>query len=263
MVTSTYSRAIEQAYRPIELRFWIGRALVVLPWLVPVLLTLGLRLAIGPVTVDDAYITFRYARNLGEGTGFVYNVGHFVLGTTTPLYTLLLAGLYRIGLTDLPSVAWLMNATLDAISAWLLYQIAAQLRDRWAGFLAATLFALAAMSIAYSVGGMETSLFILLLIAGLELTIVRHTAWAAAVLGLATLTRPEGILAAGLLLGSLLIQRRRLPWAEAAGWLATVVPWLAFATWYFGAHFRRAWQPNPWSTSRFRPSRTRLLSRSR
>ena len=33
---------------------------------------------------DDAYITYRYARNLADGAGFVYNPGERVLGTTPP-----------------------------------------------------------------------------------------------------------------------------------------------------------------------------------
>ena len=45
-----------------------------------------------PLDVDDAYITYRYAENLAGGNGFVYNVGEQILGTSTPLYTLLLAG---------------------------------------------------------------------------------------------------------------------------------------------------------------------------
>jgi len=48
---------------------------------------LAVRLLAGPRTIDDAYITFRYARNLADGLGFVYNPGQQVLGTTTPLYT--------------------------------------------------------------------------------------------------------------------------------------------------------------------------------
>ena len=34
---------------------------------------------------DDAFITFRYARNLAAGLGFVYNQGEPVMGTSTPL----------------------------------------------------------------------------------------------------------------------------------------------------------------------------------
>ncbi len=40
---------------------------------------------------DDACITFRYAQNLAWGAGFVYNAGEHVLGTTAPLYALLLS----------------------------------------------------------------------------------------------------------------------------------------------------------------------------
>ena len=45
------------------------------------------------IALEDAFITFRYARNIAQGLGFVYNPGERVLGTTTPLQTLLLAGL--------------------------------------------------------------------------------------------------------------------------------------------------------------------------
>ncbi len=38
----------------------------------------------GPRTIDDSYITFRYARNILAGEGFVFNPGEPVLGTTTP-----------------------------------------------------------------------------------------------------------------------------------------------------------------------------------
>lgn len=46
------------------------------------------RLLAGSRTIDDAFIAFRYARNLADGTGFVYNPGQQALGITTPLYTL-------------------------------------------------------------------------------------------------------------------------------------------------------------------------------
>ncbi len=48
------------------------------------LFLLWLRFHQPPNTVDDAYTTFRYARNLVNGLGFVYNPGEHVLGTTTP-----------------------------------------------------------------------------------------------------------------------------------------------------------------------------------
>ena len=50
-----------------------------------------------PCDIDDAPITYRYAENLAAGHGFVYNIGERILGTSTPLYTLLLAGLRVLG----------------------------------------------------------------------------------------------------------------------------------------------------------------------
>ena len=51
-----------------------------------------------PRTIDDAFITFRYARHLLAGAGFVYNLGERVLGTTTPLYTGLMAAILALTL---------------------------------------------------------------------------------------------------------------------------------------------------------------------
>ncbi|MCZ6601173.1 MAG: glycosyltransferase family 39 protein, partial [Acidobacteria bacterium] len=45
---------------------------------------------------DDAYISYRYARNLAEGFGPVYNAGSRVEGYSIPLHVLLLAPLWRL-----------------------------------------------------------------------------------------------------------------------------------------------------------------------
>src|SRR5262245_3913264 len=50
---------------------------------------------------DDPYITYRYAADLARGAGFVYNQGERLLSTTTPLYTLILAGA-RLAGADIP-----------------------------------------------------------------------------------------------------------------------------------------------------------------
>ena len=60
-------------------------------------LALAVRVWFGPHLRDDAYITFRYALRLAGGHGFTFNDGERVLGTTTPLYTVILAGLARFG----------------------------------------------------------------------------------------------------------------------------------------------------------------------
>ena len=48
---------------------------------------------------DNAFITYRYADNLRSGLGLVYNPGEWVLGTTAPLYAVLLAVLSSFGAT--------------------------------------------------------------------------------------------------------------------------------------------------------------------
>jgi hypothetical protein len=52
--------------------------------IVLMLLTFFMGMKKHPATFDDAYITYRYARNISVGRGFVYNEGESVLGTTTP-----------------------------------------------------------------------------------------------------------------------------------------------------------------------------------
>ena len=62
------------------------------------ILVRGLLVYYSNYTADDSFITFRYVENIASGKGFVYNQGERVLGTTTPLYTLLLALLVKLGL---------------------------------------------------------------------------------------------------------------------------------------------------------------------
>src|SRR5262249_10752316 len=73
-------------------------------------------------TADDALITFRYARNLIAGNGFIYNAGERVLGTTTPLFTLLLSGFGLVGV-DPFTAALITNAISDCVIAWVLVSL--------------------------------------------------------------------------------------------------------------------------------------------
>src|SRR5437868_1942959 len=51
-------------------------------------------------TLDDAFITFRYATNFAEGNGLVFNAGELprAEGITSPLYSVLLAAAPAVGL---------------------------------------------------------------------------------------------------------------------------------------------------------------------
>ena len=195
------------------------------------------RLIPGERTVDDAYITFRYARNLVEGHGFVYNPGEHVLGTTTPLYTLLIAGLaLTSGSRDFPSLALAVNALAGAASVGLLYGLGKRLiGHRAPATAAALLWAVAPHSVTFAIGGMETDLAIALLLATSYAHVTGRSHTMAILSALALLARPDTVILLGLLWLDLVLARRRIPWREGATALALLAPWLIFGTLYFGS----------------------------
>jgi hypothetical protein len=103
------------------------------PSAAPALVALVVRLLTRPHPIDDAYITFRYAGNLADGLGLVYNAGEWVLGTTAPLWAVILGAGYRLGLTALPWLATILSAASDAASAALLAYLALKLGWRPVG----------------------------------------------------------------------------------------------------------------------------------
>jgi hypothetical protein len=216
------------------------------------LVALVARLIPAPRTIDDAFITFRYARNLVEGQGFVYNPGVQTLGTTTPLYTLLMAGISGVtGGQDFPWYALTVNALADAGAAALLFLIARRVTgSAWIGGLLGLLWAVSPRSVAFAVGGMETSLVSLWMLAAvwayLNVAVMKNAAvWFGVFCALGFLTRIDTVLWSGPLLlyqlgeslwaghGQPLL--KRLPWATWLAGLGVVAPWLLFSWVYFGS----------------------------
>lgn len=202
------------------------------------------RLVPGERMVDDAYITFRYARNLVEGYGFVYNPGGRVLGTTTPLYTLLLAGLaLATGSRDFSALALAVNALAGAASVGLLYALGRRFAGHRAPAVAAALlWAVAPYSVTFAIGGMETDLMAALLLAASYAHVAGRPRAMAALSALALLARPDTAILLGLLWLDLALAR---PWKrqlvgvlrEGLIALALLLPWLVFGTLYFGSPF--------------------------
>ncbi|HSP07652.1 MAG TPA: hypothetical protein VLR94_10780 [Acidobacteriota bacterium] len=159
---------------------------------------------------EDAYISFRYARNLVEGHGLVFNPGERVEGYTNFLWTLLLAAGLWIG--GSPETISLVLGLV--FTAGTFFAARAIHRSVFPG----TAFpaALLALSLNYSwasfsTSGMETSLLTCLLVAGFALFFrsgARCTMASGAVLALAVMTRPDAVLAIAVLAGTCLLQRR-------------------------------------------------------
>ncbi|MEA3375248.1 MAG: glycosyltransferase family 39 protein, partial [Chloroflexota bacterium] len=201
------------------------------------LLAFSARIVPGQRIVDDAYITFRYARNLVQGRGFVYNPGEPVLGTTTPLYTLLLAAVALVtGSRDFPTIAVIVNALAGAVSVGLLYALGKRVIDHWApATAAALLWSVASYTVTFAIGGMETDLTIALLLAVSFAHVTARPRWMAALSALALLARPDTAILLGLLWLDRILAQRRLPWREGAIGLGLLAPWLVFGTLTFGS----------------------------
>src|ERR1041385_7428484 len=92
------------------------------------------------LTLEDSFITFRYAENIAAGNGFVYNTGEKVLGTTTPLWTLILAGMKTIGCSDIIVTSKVLSIIFDCLTLMLIFSFIREAVSRFAGNVWAVLF---------------------------------------------------------------------------------------------------------------------------
>jgi hypothetical protein len=159
-------------------------------------------------TYDDAFITYRYAHNLAAGAGLVFNPGapwEPVLGTTTPLYALVLAGLAWTG-ANLVAAALVLDILLDAVTAVLLPRFFAFARAPSA--LALLAFAAFPPLVRITVGGMESPLFVLSGVAAVLALGSGRTLLAGVLASVACLVRPEGVLLCAILFVVLAVRGR-------------------------------------------------------
>jgi hypothetical protein len=185
-------------------------------------------------TVEDAYITLRYAENLAQGHGFVYNFGERVLGTTTPLFTLLLGMAALLGL-DALTAGKALCILADGAVCFLLWRLLASFGRPTAGLVAALLYATASAPINFSIGGMETALVTLAGLTAIYGYNHRRGALMAVSLALLFLLRIDGLLLAAALFTGWCLRERRIPWKLLALAILIALPWVLFATFYFGS----------------------------
>ena len=192
--------------------------LLCLPWL----LILGWMSALSWWLTDDAFISFRYARNLLDGHGLVFNPGERVEGYTNFLWTLELAGIWGLfGVRPEHSAPWLSVVFTAGTLAGVLYQVVRLPSLRHRGLVAWMSLGLLCCSATFAVwtsaGGLETRQFTFFIVAAVVLLAAHRDSRAGLLaasfsLGLAALTRPEGVLIAGCCIGWFVLQSM----AEAA-----------------------------------------------
>jgi hypothetical protein len=189
---------------------------------------------------DDAYISYRYARNLAAGDGLTFNTGERVEGYSNLLFVLLLAPAFLI-VRD--SAIHPMAVTLSVVcAAAALVLLQRRLRDRDGGgpaALAAVLFAAWPALWLWSASGMETAL-VLLLQTALWAEVARDDGATrirplVVVLVLLVLSRADGFVGAGIAV--LFLALRRDGARARAGALAVALSTAALVGWrlaYYG-----------------------------
>jgi hypothetical protein len=223
-------------WRPISL---VCLSLLIAGLYLPIAFTADPNRATAPL--DDAYITFQYARQIALGQPYQYNAGDLpTTGMTSPLFALLLAGIYRLGFVGerLTAAVLALGAVWFSLAIWLTYQIGrglgdGRLTDNQA-WLAAVLVALTGAFQWASFNAMESVPFAVLGLSAIWLW--RQERWHGSALcaALAALMRPEGLFLAGLLwLASALPHIRQRAWppfvsqstAVAVGLLPSFISW--------------------------------------
>ena len=204
-----------------------------------------------PFTLDDAYITFHYARNLAAGHGFgIWNIGEPpVEGCSSLLWTVILGLGMRLHVSPfyLSKLLGFICAIAMPLSAYQAYRSIAE--ENGSDSEQARSYACAALLLScyvplffYSVTGMETTFFALQVLLLLLLpTLKLEKGRMAAVIFLSmsmVLTRPEGVFLGVLVFGCELLRARngRYRRYAAAGMLAVLGTFAAITLFRFD-HF--------------------------
>lgn len=191
---------------------------------------------------DDAYISYRYARNWVDGHGPVFNAGERVEGYSNFLHVVALATLHSLGIPLATA-----SRTLGTMSAWLLivatFAVARCLFTRSAGIalLPAAVVALHAGVAVWARSGLETLPFsVLLTVAQLIFLLeLRHARghWVSGLAyGLCALVRADGfVFVAPAILFSIVSHRARYIPSLIVPFAVVTTPHLVWRIQYYGA----------------------------
>jgi len=203
--------------------------------------SLGIFAVFSQWAYDDPFITYRYARNIASGLGFVYNVGENTLSTTTPLFAILLAFLSKTGLS-IHTLANAVTALSVAVGGLLIWELAKTWQTPWVGWTGLLLYP--TFPLLLSTLGSESILYLAIVFGAFVLYARQRYGGAVLLVALAILTRSDGLLV-GIVLGVhyLWMNRgqildgafwRKQPWFWVGISLGLLLTWHGFAWLYFG-----------------------------
>lgn len=153
-----------------------------------------------PFFIEDAGISFAYARNAAMGEGFVgYPGGERVEGFSNPLWTFILSGLYVFGLDPWTS-SKILGAVFGSLALCSVYGISRRMKlEGYWIFVPPLMLALSTQFVVWNSSGLENSLYAFLLCTGMLRLLHEDEAdgtfpISALCFSLAAITRPEGIM---------------------------------------------------------------------
>jgi hypothetical protein len=201
--------------------------------------------------VDDAYITLRYSRHLADGIGPVWNPGEHVDGYTSFSWMAILAGMAKLGF-DLVVAARSLEIVAIAATFFVLYR----LWRLWSndepqsGIGHPLVFGVSLLALAlcdavsyWGLSGMETALFMALLTGSAFLYLRERRSsgvpFSALAFAATAMTRPEGVIAAGVT--GLFVAVDALRAADRRRALSRAALWVALFAVPFGIYFAWRW----------------------
>jgi len=202
---------------------------------------------------DDAYISLRYARNLVEGHGLVFNHGDRLEGYTNFLWILLSTPAFALGIDPLSWVKGLgcLFGQLALVVTYSAARFFGGDRNDWASYVAAALWASSTSVVLWSMGGLEPTFMAVVGGGGTLLAMKayvaedptearRHALFSALLLAGAALCRPDAhaiFLVAAAFVGLQVLRERRVAphWLLWAGvFVAVLAPYHLWRFLYFG-----------------------------
>ena len=191
---------------------------------------------------EDFLITFRSSLNLVHGASLVYEVGRRVHVFTSPLGTLVPAGISWLLRTDDPvAVLNVFRGTAVVALGLAWWLTAPRLPGLLAVAVAGSFWALDAKLAAFSTNGMETAFLVFFVMLAWRALAEGNVNWAGIALGGAMWTRPDGFVFVGAVAAGfwLFPGDRRYRWRD---WIRVAAiagliygPWLVWAWMYYGS----------------------------
>jgi arabinofuranosyltransferase len=189
-------------------------------------------------TQDDAFISYRYAENLLEDKGLVFNSGERVEGYTNFFWIILLSIFANLGL-NIIFVSKMLGVASGCATLIMLHRISRVFfpKQDWLLALLPSIFLASTGAFAYwSISGLETSFFVMMVLVSVYWYLIRSRLWLISCV-LSVLIRPEGGLVFGIFILHKLLFRKdslRATLSYLGGFILLLLPFVIFKVTYYG-----------------------------